>query len=759
MSNLVRFIPEYQPQRVISALSEVMDWGSEFTSVKKYREALNTSGEDIKVVVLDTGANPDHPDLAPNFKEGVDFTGDNDPIDRQGHGCIQPNAHIYNSMFGLHTIEDFFNSVNGVTYLDGDTIIKDVRGQDINTFSFNSKNKIIEKKRINAVHKLKYNGEVYSIKTKNRKLVLTPWHPVYVVSSRRGTDFTIIKKRADELKIGDSILSSFSSEDDIRDDYINVELKKEWVCQYCGYRAKGYKRVQCRKCNRRNWQQGEETTYIDIDENFAFLLGLILSDGHVNTKAHRIEFCNKNIELVNIFKNLSFKVFNKECSKIIVDSNGCYRIFLYLSDACKLLNNMGINSNKSLELEIPEVISKSKKDVIFSFLAGYIEGDGNVSNNRHRIITGSKKFTIQIVSLLKTLGVKSSYSKNKSGFKKEGRQVGSSGYAIRLATPQILNDKIIIKKTNVIKNKRNISHVIEDIKVNNYDGYLYDLTIQDNNNYVANGMIVSNTHCAGIIGAADNDIGVIGIAPSCNLYTGKVLNNQGLCPPDYSWIIKGLEWAIDIDADVVNMSLGAPIVPPPKLHELIRKASSQGIVIVTASGNEQLHAVDFPGRYEETISVAAMDKNGTLARYSNVGPNLDLIAPGTDIYSTYLNNGYAKVSGTSMSAPFVSGLSALLLSYHRNGQVHNSPIYSYKEVIEHIKKFEKGKLIDFGGGKGIGILDFSQCNPDVVENCSIDAVAVDTAAVEASGLTDWVNWKSLTYRILSKILKKVFKVK
>ena len=319
---------------------------------------------------------------------------------------------------------------------------------------------------------------------------------------------------------------------------------------------------------------------------------------------------------------------------------------------------------------------------------------------------------------------------------------------IRLSNISEINDNLITKKIkNIGDNHDNISSKIINIDVSNYDGYLYDFTIEDNHNYVANGMIVSNTHVHGIVGAIDNGIGVIGIAPGCSLYSGKVLNKEGLCPPDYSWIIKGLQWAIDINADVVNMSLGAPIVPPDEFQKLIRTAVSKGMILIAASGNEQLQLIDFPGRYEEVISVAAMDKNGNLANYSNVGPNLDFIAPGTDVYSTYLNGEYATISGTSMAAPFITGVTALLLAYHRNGQEHVSPIRDYHDVISHINKFKKGKLIDMGQGVGIGILDFN--NQDV--NDEILACSIKTQFVN----DDIKQWKELTSKILCNWIEKI----
>ena len=216
------------------------------------------------------------------------------------------------------------------------------------------------------------------------------------------------------------------------------------------------------------------------------------------------------------------------------------------------------------------------------------------------------------------------------------------------------------------------------------------------------------TFVQGIVGALENNIGVIGVAPKCSLYSGKVLNNQGLCPPDYSWIIKGLEWAIDINADIVNMSLGSPVSPPDKMQKIVRVAASKGMILTAASGNARLRLVDFPSRYEGVISVAATDKHGNLAHYSNIGKDLDFIAPGSDVYSTYLDNGYILMSGTSFASPFIAGVCALLLEYYRNGDYHEFPIYSYIDMVEHLKTFQRGRIIDINGDRGIGLLDFGE---------------------------------------------------
>ena len=109
------------------------------------------------------------------------------------------------------------------------------------------------------------------------------------------------------------------------------------------------------------------------------------------------------------------------------------------------------------------------------------------------------------------------------------------------------------------------------------------------------------------------------------------------------------------------MSLGSPTEPPQHLHDLIRQATEKGIIIIAAAGNDS-DKVNFPARYDEVIAVAALDKDGKMARFSSRGNQVDSVAPGVDMYSTFLNNEYCKMSGTSQAAPFIAGICALIIS-------------------------------------------------------------------------------------------------
>ncbi|MFW9996967.1 MAG: S8 family serine peptidase [Candidatus Odinarchaeota archaeon] len=167
------------------------------------------------------------------------------------------------------------------------------------------------------------------------------------------------------------------------------------------------------------------------------------------------------------------------------------------------------------------------------------------------------------------------------------------------------------------------------------------------------------THCAGIIAAEDNGAGVIGVAPQAQLYGVKVLNSAG--SGTYSDIISGIDWARNNGMDVISMSLGGSS-GTSALESALINANNAGIVIAAASGNDYSGSISYPARYASTIAVGATDSSDTRASFSNYGNELDVTAPGVNIYSTVAGGGYQTMSGTSMATPMVSGVVALMLS-------------------------------------------------------------------------------------------------
>lgn len=185
------------------------------------------------------------------------------------------------------------------------------------------------------------------------------------------------------------------------------------------------------------------------------------------------------------------------------------------------------------------------------------------------------------------------------------------------------------------------------------------------------------THVAGIIGALDNTVGVVGVAPTVNLYAVKVLNRNG--SGYFSDIIEGIDWAVAHNINVINMSLGASS-DVQAFHDAVIRAHDAGIVIVAAAGNDSGGAVNYPGAYPEVIGVSATDSNDLVAAFSSVGPEVDLAAPGASVYSTYKGGVYRTLSGTSMASPHVAGAVALLLSVPSKCDADTSGACSPDEV-------------------------------------------------------------------------------
>jgi len=165
------------------------------------------------------------------------------------------------------------------------------------------------------------------------------------------------------------------------------------------------------------------------------------------------------------------------------------------------------------------------------------------------------------------------------------------------------------------------------------------------------------THVAGIVAAIDNEIGVIGVGPKIDLYAVKVLNRRG--SGYLSDVIEGLDWAISNGMQVVNMSLGTAS-NVLSFQEAVQRVNAAGIVQVAAAGNSG-GAVSYPAAYPEVIAVSATDSSDTIASWSSRGPEVDLAAPGVSIYSTYKGSTYKTLSGTSMAAPHVTGVAALVI--------------------------------------------------------------------------------------------------
>ncbi len=241
------------------------------------------------------------------------------------------------------------------------------------------------------------------------------------------------------------------------------------------------------------------------------------------------------------------------------------------------------------------------------------------------------------------------------------------------------------------------------------------------------------TKVSGLIGAVtNNQLGVVSPSRGTSIMPIKVTENG---TGNLSTVVQGIRYAIDHDADVINLSLGN-YNNSFALRTVIEEAISKNILIVGAAGNDNDSGVVFPAAYPDVLAVASV-KTGTeeKASFSNYGSLVDIAAPGTDIYSTSLNGEYAFDKGTSMSAPIVASSGVLLKEY--------APYLTNKQTFKLLKQTASALTNSYDLGSGVlnmegainGVTEFNRIYGDT---------AIDTA-IEISKK----NWTTLEEQTLS----------
>lgn len=243
------------------------------------------------------------------------------------------------------------------------------------------------------------------------------------------------------------------------------------------------------------------------------------------------------------------------------------------------------------------------------------------------------------------------------------------------------------------------------------------------------------THVAGIAaGATDNGIGISGGAPDAKIMPIRVLDDKG--QGSTSAISNGIEWAAKHGAKVINLSLGESglaglLLRGGSLNSAISKASRDGAVVVAAAGNDGTSSKPYRTSTPVLI-VGAVDQNGQPARFSNFGAEDAVTAPGVQIFSTLPTysteqsdqhgTNYGYLDGTSMAAPYVSAVAALLIAQGRTPQEVINAIEATAKNPNHLTKL------------GLGIVD-AEAAVNSPKNIKPPALASSSGSASTSSTT------------------------
>lgn len=213
--------------------------------------------------------------------------------------------------------------------------------------------------------------------------------------------------------------------------------------------------------------------------------------------------------------------------------------------------------------------------------------------------------------------------------------------------------------------------------------------------------------CMGIIAAQKKNIGgVEGIARMAKLISIKAIHENG--ETEYNNLINAIYFATALGADIISISAGGYSYSKD-LEIAIRSCYELNIPVVCAAGNDghvlNISNIQYPAKFKETICVGSISNKKELSLFSSIGEEIDFVAVGEKVRSTYLKNTYKEDSGTSFSAPYIAGIIALLLSKHRQQQATTgkNDCVTIEQIKDHLKKHtvdlgEEGKDVKYGYG-------------------------------------------------------------
>jgi len=607
-------------------------------------------GKGVKVAVLDTGG------AHPMFQENVEDTFSVVPEEsvnegNHPHGCLAGDTKVTVSFCGLRTLEELWDKVDVPAVNQQGGEVKWLESEE-NTVSLNGVT------LIKALYRTRADEKVV-INTKYGKVESTTWHKFFVArpnankhTGKKINDwskgYTVEEVEARDLRRGDVLVAST---------------------------FKG------------------QTWHRNIDPSFAYLHGLITGDGTIIYRPRRSEvrIYDKNTEFLERLADVvRAKAPSPYIRKVSKKENG-YELGFYGKDIVTDLISTGI-----------EDILKDLES-FRAWIAGFFDAEGYFSDARvnkgiEAVISNTNLELLQYLQdALRNAGI---YFRIDSG----GVSKGSKSY--HLTTPDVdlflefIKPYSLSKKIphgfHKIPRRRSYNHKIkrgkdllvqiDSVHTEECDEWFYDLST-DEGNYIANGIAVHNSWCQGCIAGTPysgvmegQSFDLVGMAPDADLITGKVLSDDGSGKTSY--VLKGMEKAYDMGADIISMSLGSPISEAGNSpdSQMVEELAKEGVLCSVAAGNQYVNgSIGSPGDSRGALTVAsvsyAMPARNMVSTFSSKGPTIDMrlkpdiaafggnVVPEMNelLVSAGQHGELDAMAGTSMATPHTSGALALLV--------------------------------------------------------------------------------------------------
>jgi len=180
------------------------------------------------------------------------------------------------------------------------------------------------------------------------------------------------------------------------------------------------------------------------------------------------------------------------------------------------------------------------------------------------------------------------------------------------------------------------------------------------------------TMLSGII-KSNNKKTITGLAPHSHILYGKVIDDKRNC--SFDKLVAGVLWSVVKEVDIIVLALGSTY-DYMVLKEAVKKAHQYGICVFAAGGDT--NNIEYPASYEDTFSTGFLTRSKKQNDF--IKENIDFYLPNKGLYTTYLDNTYVKISGSSISTAFFAGIAAVLIEQYKSEKMKNIPQTVYKEL-------------------------------------------------------------------------------